>query len=891
MPRRPLLRRSGGRHRNAVGRRAEEEARLEVEAYLELRARELEREGLAPEEARRRAETAFGSAEEIVARCRRIAERGASRRTWAERLASLPGDLRSALRVLVSRPLLSTTAMLTLALGIGASTALFSVVDAVLLRPLPYPAPERLVRLFEASATTPEFPVAPGNLLDYRELTDVFDGVAAYLRGDLQLSDPDEPAQLTGLRVSAGYFETLGRPPRLGRGFTREDEVPDTRTAVISDRLWRERFHSDPGIVGATLSLDGSSFTIIGVAPAGLRHVGGSYRSVAYGEQVDVWWPLWLAPGEASRGAHYTSVIARLRQGINLASAQDTLSALSRRLQERYPESNDGWVARLVPLRDRIVGRARPLLLVLMAAVAVVLTIACVNVANLLLAASGSRLREIAVRAALGASRGRLARQLLFESGLLAVGGGLLGVAAAAAGVRALVAIAPPGLARIHEIGIEPTVLAFATTLTLATGLAFGLAPTRRLARQAPAQVLRQEGDSRSGTRRAGPLDLLVVLEAALAGALLVGAFLLLHTFINVATVDTEFGPQGVLSVRIGLPGSSYPAGEKRNAFYRRLRERALELPGVTGAGFGSDLPWDGYDENTGFHIVGWTPPDGSEPGARYHFRGPGYFAALDIPVIRGRELDPADTADSEPVLLINQAAAERYWGTAAAPGSALGATVDLWGQQRRVVGIVGDVMDGPTGSEARPALYVPISQWPHDPMLLVLESDADPVVLVAGLRRAVREIDPRIPIADVRSLASVTAERSAGERFALQVAGLLAISALALTAIGLYGVLAFDVSTRRREVGIRIALGADSGRIVRGLVSRGVGLAATGLVLGMLAASRAGAGMRAILYGVEATDPLSYAGAASLLLLVALVAAWLPARRAARLPPVTAMR
>jgi predicted permease len=894
-PERPESR-DGTRVSRAAAARAEREAQAEVQLHLDLRVEELITSGLSRAQAEALAREQFGDPQAVCRDVGRIAALAARRTEREELMWNLVSDLRITLRKWARRPAFVAVTVLTLALGIGANSAIFSVVHGILLQPLPYADPDSLVRLFEESPRISRFPVAPGNYLDYRRDNGVFDNVAIYTRDDLQLSDSEPAVRLTALRVSAGYFETLGYRPAFGRTFTMEDELDgNSRRVILADRVWRERFDADRSVIGRSVSISGEAYEIVGVMPPGVQHVGGGYRSMPHGETVDAWWPLVLEEGRARRFAHFTNGIARLRSGVEMSVAQQYMTALSDRLARDYPDSNTDWTATLVPLRDEIVGTAAPVLWTLLGAAGFVLLIACANVANMMLAGATAQQREVAIRGSLGASRYRISRLLLTEALALAFAGGAAGLLLAWAGMRALLAVAPDGLPRLHEIGLHPPVLLFTLAVTLATGILFGMVPALRAARTDIIKSLRSEGSgATSSPQAAGLRKGLVVLETAVAFALLVAAGLLLQSFLTIVAVEPGFAPQGTLTASFTLPESQYGELAQQNTFYQELGDRLRGMPGVTEVGMGSDLPWTGYDENSGFSIVGFERPEGMRLMARYHFRGPGAFAATGIPIVAGREFDAADGPDAEPVILINEAAAERFWNAADGAGAPVGSQMEVWGDTRTVVGVVGTVADSPTDAEPRPAFYFPITQRAiagGGSVFIAVRADGDPGSMVSPFRTIMREIDPTIALADVRALTDITGAARATERFTSQLVGLFALLALVLAIAGIYGVLAYLVGERDREIGIRMALGADRTRVLRMVTGQGLRLVTIGLLLGWVAAFSLSRGLESLLFGISGRDPWTFAGVTAILLIVAAAACYLPARRASRVPPLEVLR
>lgn len=818
-----------------------------------------------------------------VRRCQQSANRESTMRTLLQ-------DVRYAGRLLMRSPGFAALAIATLAIGIGANAAIFSVVHAVLMEPLPYAEPDRLVRVFEENPRYPKFPMAPGNFRDYRATLRSFEGLAAYERADLQAGG-DRPEQLRGMRVTPGFFTLLGWTPPLGRDFTADEEQSGRNDVVVlSHALWQRRFAADPSIVGRTVLLSDRPFVVAGVLAPGFQHVGSTFRSYGHGETVDVWWVRGIRPVPLpqDRHQHFLNVIGRLRAGVALAQAQEELTAAAAELARQHPVSNGSWTARLSPLRDEIVGSVEPMLLVLLAAVQIVLLLACVNVAGLLLGRATLRGREIGVRAALGATRTRLVRQLAVESLVLAVAGGVLGIALAALVVRLLPVLGPADTPRLAAAAIDWQVMAFALAATFATALIFGLVPALQLARASTNDTLKHGGRGGATGTHSRTRGLLVAAEIALAFVLVAGAGLLLRSFVKLSAVDHGFRAGQVLTARVSLPQARYPEPAAA-AFYARLRGRVATLPGVVDVGLASSLPWTGYDENTSIRIVGRTFPPRQAPQARYHMVTPGYFAALRIPLVAGRHIGETDVDPQPPVVVVNERLARRFWS---APEAAVGARLDVWGQERTVVGVVGNVGDTPWAEAAADALYFPQAQESHgQDMMLAIRAGAEPRSLVEPLMRAVRDIDPGLPLGHVMPLTDVAGRALEARRFLLLLVMAFGATALFLAVVGVYGVMAQAVGERVREFGVRQALGASPADILRLVMRNAATLGLAGSAAGLALAFASTRMLQASLYGVQATDPLTFFSVAALLLAVALAAAYLPARRAMRVDPASALR
>ena len=713
-----------------------------------------------------------------------------------------------------------------------------------------------------------------------------FDDFATFARGDLDLSVNDRPERLTGMRVSNGFFHLLGFEPELGRAFLPIDEINgNEHVAVISRALWERSFGKDAAIIGAPVTLSGMSFTIIGVIGSGLQHVGGDYHSLPHGGNVDVWWPLTMDP--KVRTSHFLNAIARLKPGITREQAEARMNVIAQQLEEQHPEDKD-WRISIVSLRDEIVGGAQTMLLILFGAAGFVLLIACVNIANLLLATATARQKEIAVRTALGAGRLRLIRQMLTESLLIAVGGGMAGLLVARWGIEALVALGPKQIPRLHMLSLDWRTFAFALTASLLTGALFGLAPALQISSVNLNESLKEGGRGSSGGSRHNRLrGLLVIAEVSLAFVLLIGAGLLMRTFFYLQNVDPGFNPERVLTATLDLPRARYSTGRKASAFYRELIGRMAALPGVQGAAATSDLPWTGYDENTSFGIEGRQFSDDEDPSAQYHFATPDYFRTLGIPLLEGRFFSEADDADAPRVIVINKSMADRYWPDA----DAVGKRVRLWGETRMIAGIVGDLKDSPGELRAKPGFFFPVNQQAQSGLVLVVRTERDPISLLAAMRSEIAALDKELPLSDARTLEQIASAAVARTRFTMLLLSVFAGVALLLAAVGIYGVVSYSVTQRTHEIGIRVALGAQR-RDVIGLVARqGMTLVVAGMGAGLAAALVLTRLMSSLLFGVSAGDPITFAGIAVLLMGVALGACFVPARRAMKMDPMVALR
>ncbi len=807
-------------------------------------------------------------------------------------MATLWQDMEYAFRMLRRSPGFTAIAVLTLALGIGANTAIFSVVSGVLLRPLPYPESGELVRVFTVLPTQPHFPMAVADFYDYRERSKVFGSSALYAERDLDLTAHERPEHLSGMAVTHEYFRVLGFHPILGREFEESEEYKKSNHVVmLSERLWRTRFNSDPDIVGKGVLLSGESFTVIGVMPAGMQHVGGDFHSPAHGETVDLWWPLGLLPHEAAgcdRGCHYLNMVARLAPGISAAQAGAEMNSVSVQLAKEHPDNAHQIL--VVPLKEEIVGRARLMLFVLLGAVGFLLLIACVNVANLSLARATARQREFALRAVLGAGNFRILRQLLTESLLLAFLGCGVGIVFAIWGVDALIALGPEKLPRLQAVHMDAGVLGFAALITVLTSVIFGLAPALATLRTDVNQTLK-DGDrgTTPASGRSGLRNFLVIVETCLALVLLAGAGLLMRTFINLQHVDAGFQPEHVLTFRTDLPNKRYPDDATSIRFYKNLVERIKTLPGVQAAGVSSDIPWTGYDENSSFTIEGRPENPNDSPEARYHFATAGYFESIGTPVVSGRAFALTDDEKAPKVVMINAALARRYF-----PGEdPVGKLLDLWSMKGvKIIGVVGDVKDSPDGGAAKPAFY--FNDWQNsdrDARVIVLRSSGNLAPLVQAIRAEISAMDKDLPVTDIKPMEDVGAHALSSARFTFLLIGCFAGLALLLACVGIFGVMAYSVTQRTHEFGIRMALGAQQRDVLRMVLAQGARLLIAGLILGWIAAFSLTRVMSGLLYGVRASDPWTFAAVSALLALVTIAACVLPALRATKVDPIEALR
>ena len=813
-------------------------------------------------------------------------------------------DWRFAWRGLARSPGFTAIAVVTLALGIGANSAIFTVVNAVVMRPLPYANANRLVRVtadFKGLSAT-DVGLSEPELLDYRDRSGLFEAVAGVWAINANLTEIDQPERVETLLASPSYFDVLGVRPQLGRLFGPEDTAPGiTEVLVISDALWRRRFGASPSALGRKLRVDNDWYTVVGVLPPGFRHPGRSVLT-----DVDVWAPANFAASPFAkppvRGAYFlTGAIARLRPGITIDQARERLAAFGQGLRSAYPNDypvRADWTPRLLPLQDDLIGSVKPALLMLFGAVGVVLLIACANMANLLLARASTRQRELAVRRALGSSRGRLVRLMLTESVMLSALGGIAGAAVTVWLVEALVAMAPAGLPRIQEVAIDGQVFLFTAVVTLVTAIVFGTVPAVQSSKADVSDGLK-EGSRGASSGRGLVRSALVVVEFALALVLLVGAALLVRSFWRLQHVDLGFDPRHVLTARLWLPQPNEPSTgpyfkhPARVAAFEEILRRARTLPGVTAAAAVTVLPFDGARPTRALTIEGSETDDRSKmPIAPISLASAGYFELMDIRLQRGRTFTEQDDDRAMPVVVITEAFARRGW----AGQDPVGRRVHFGGPQAKnpwmtVVGIVNDVRTERLEDPARPSLYQPLKQATNLNLSLVLKTGADPQTLAVPLAREVRAVDPDQPTYGVRTMDEIVSYATASRRFSTQLLGAFATLALVLAAVGIYGVMAFVVGQRTREIGIRIALGANPRSVVRLVLGQALTLAAAGVVAGAAAAVLVTRLLSGLLFEVRTTDPLTYGTIALLLGITAAIAAWRPARRAALVDPIRALR
>jgi putative ABC transport system permease protein len=866
-------------NRSAADRDLDDEARH----YFDEAAAEYVSRGMSPAEARRAARLEWGSVTTVSERVRDYG--------WENMVSTFVGDLRYAARRLRGSPVFSVVTVLTLALGLGASTAIFSAVSPILFEPLPYPHPERVVAIWDAAADGTRIPVTFGTYRELEQRARAFEALAVARTWQPASTGPAEPARFDGQRVTAAYFRVLGVRPALGRDFeAADDRVGGPRVVILSDGLWRRRFGGDPSILERPITLNETSYSVVGVMPAGFENVPAA--------AAELWTPLQYDPSLPPDGrewGHHLIMVGRLRPGMPIDQARHELDAIAR---SRVPEfARPAWAAldqslRLRSLQDDATASVRPALLAVLGAVLLLLAIACVNVTNLLLARGAERRAEFAMRIALGAGRARVIRQILTESAVLSVLAGVFGIAIAIAGVDALIALSPPDLPRAGAIGVDARVFAFALCATTLVGLLVGLMPALQASRGSLHGGVQQESRRATGahqlTRRA-----LVVAEVALALMLLIGSGLLLRSLNQLFAIEPGFNPASVLTMQVQTSGGRYVADAARRQFYTQALEAVRALPGVKSAGFTSQLPLSGDDEQYGvaFESNPTGNPENEGSALRYAV-SPGYVETMAIPLRRGRLFDSGDATAAPAPVLINESFARRRF-----PGQdPIGRRIHFGSRERPwdvIVGVVGDVRQASLAAGPTDAVYIPATQWPWaDPvMALVVRAHGDTAALAPAVRAAIWSVDKNQPIVRVATMDALLAASGGERRFALILFETFGLVALVLAATGIYGVLSGSVTERTREIGVRAALGASRRTILVMVLRQGITLTVIGIGIGLVAAVAASRALITLLFQVTRVDPITYAGVVALLLCVSAVACWFPAWRAVRVDPAVTLR
>jgi putative ABC transport system permease protein len=798
-------------------------------------------------------------------------------------------DLRYGFRTLWRSRGFALIAILALALGIGANSAIFSVVNGVLLRPLPYPQPERLFIVWEKGRQLDEMSIAYPNYSDWRAQNQSLENLAIFRRESFNLTGNNEPEQLTGAQVSANLFATVGVKPIMGRDFLPEEDTPaGNPVTILSYGLWQRRFGADTKIIGKNLSLNGKDFTVIGVMPP----------RFSYPSRMELWVPIApysTNPNWTDRGNHPGIYgVARIKQGVSVEQANTELDTIAMRLEQTYPKSNSGNRVVLTPLLGYLVKEIKPALLLLLGAVGFLLLIACANVANLLLARATARQREIAVRAALGASRWRIIRQLLTESVMMALCGGGLGLVMAMWGTDLIISMVPEDMPRIHDVSVDGRVLAFMVAVSILTGIIFGLMPAIHASKPDLNEALKDGGRAGAASPRGHRIRSgLVISEVALALVLLIGAGLLIKSFARLRAVNPGFNADNLLTFSVALPVAKYPEDPQRLIFYRQLLARLSALPGVSSVGVTSDLPFISGSQ-TSFNISGRPLLERNDrPLADYQNVNGDYFPAMGMTLLRGRAFNDQDVKDSARSVIIDEGFARRYWPNEDPIGKQLfEGEKDLPENRFTIVGVVNSIKLESLNSEpTRCQLYFSYTMFPQRRSSLLVRASGDLAGLAAAIKHVVQEIDKDQPIYDLQTMNQILADSIAPQRLAAMLLTVFAALALLLAIVGIYGVMAYSVTQRTHEIGVRMALGAQTGDVLKMVIKQGMMLVSIGVAIGLAAAFALVRAMSSLLYGVSASDPSTYLTIAALLILVAMLANYIPARRAAKVDPMIALR
>jgi putative ABC transport system permease protein len=827
-----------------------------------------------PAAARRQALVELEGVEQVKERVRDV-RRGA----WLEQARQ---DVRYALRLVRRDPGLTTVVVLTLALGIGATTAMFTVVNGVLFEPLPYPAPERLMTVYGASTMHEHQRVSlsAADFLDWRARNHIFEPVAAYANALLNYTGPEGPEQIGGLSVTADFFAALGVAPALGRTFLPAEDRPGTElVAVVSDAFWRRHLHADPNRIGQPIGFSGRSYVLVGVMPPSFRF--------GLPQEAGAWVSMKLAP-PTRRGPYFLRGLGRLKRGASEEQMRRELATIAGDIREQAKYTN--WSLAAINMRDALVGDVRRALLIMLGAVVLVLAIACANVANLLLARSTVREKEVALRAALGAGRARLVRQLLTECLLLGGMGGAAGLLLAYWGTGALLALAPASIPRLQSVHIDARMLAFATTLSLVSAVLFGLAPMIQSSRPSLIRALKEGRSAGEGAHKRRVRGALVVAEVALSLMLLMGAGLLVRSFSRLQNVDIGINADRVVSMQISLPGSRYPEPAQRVRFYSQMLDRIEAVPGVQSAAITLSLPPDQLQVEDTFIVEGRPAPRASNPLADLMLVSPQYFRVMGIRLLEGREFTHTDTADAPRVVIINETMRRRFFADENPIGKRIKQTA-AENPSMEIVGIATDVKYAGVGAATNPAMYEPYMQNPGSPMFLVVRAAADPLRLMPSIRGAIWSVDKDLPVTRVRTIDELVYRSKAEPRFRAMLLSLFGAAALILAAVGIYGVVSYSVTQRTHEIGVRMALGARHGDVIRLVLVQGLTLVVGGIGIGLAGAAVASRLLGALLFEIGPHDPMTFASVAALLVVAALSAVALPAARATRVDPLDALR
>lgn len=858
--------------RGQVEAELNEELRYHLERQIEVNTAA----GMSVEEARYAALRAMHGLDQRKEECRDMRRVRLIEDLWQ--------DFRFGLRSLLKRPGFTAIALLALALGIGANTAIFSLVNAVILQPLPYRDPDRLISVYGTRNRSTQGSVGPTDFLDYRSQNKTFEQFAASgsMMLPMNLTGSGEPERLNASIITGNYFDTFGVRPALGRGFSLENEkTGQDHVTVLSHAFWQTRFGGDPNIVNKTINLDGKAYEVLGVMPA----------EVVLPQPAQLWVPINFDadPEMKMRNARFLRGIGRLKEGVTLDQAQTDTDLIAAQLEQQYPDSNTGWSLRLIPLREILVGGSRTMLFILFGAVGFVLLIACANVANLLLVRAAARQKEIAMRTALGASRLRIIRQMITESLLLAIFGGALGALLAVAGVKLLVSLGEDNIPRTANVKIDATVLAFTLLISLATGLLFGLAPAIRTMKENLVDALKDgiRGGSEA-TVKNRTRSLLVVFESAIAVMLLIAAGLLIRSLVALQNVDPGFDPNNVLTLRVDLPRQKYNTPEKASNFFEQLETRVAGLPGVEAVGLITDLPLSGEARDMPYRVEG-RPATSDIAFVDFRRVNKNYFSAMRIPLRRGRNFTEQEVRQSDKAIVVSQAFVDSVFPNEEALGKRLIIWSGIRNEPYEIIGIVGDTRYQSLQGEPSATMYVPTRELLF--VNLVIRTQGDPLSLVGGVRKEVNALDPDQPIAAIRPMTEWVAMSAAGARYRTTLLGLFALLAMILAATGIYGVMSYSVAQRTQEIGVRMALGARPLDVLKLVVRQGMMLALIGVIVGLAGALALTRVMSSLLFGVTERDPITFVAVAALLIVVAFISCFVPAHRATRIDPLIALR
>ena len=858
--------------RGQVEAELNEELRYHLERQIEVNTAA----GMSVEEARYAALRAMHGLDQRKEECRDMRRVRLIEDLWR--------DFRFSLRSLLKRPGFTAIALLALALGIGANTAIFSLVNAVILQPLPYRDPDRLISVYGTRNRSTQGSVGPTDFLDYRSQNKTFAQFAASgsMMLPMNLTGSGEPERLNASIITGNYFDTFGVRPALGRGFSLENEkTGQDHVTVLSHAFWQTRFGGDPNIVNKTINLDGKAYEVLGVMPA----------EVVLPQPAQLWVPINFDadPEMKMRNARFLRGIGRLKEGVTLDQAQTDTDLIAAQLEQQYPDSNTGWSLRLIPLREILVGGSRTMLFILFGAVGFVLLIACANVANLLLVRAAARQKEIAMRTALGASRLRIIRQMITESLLLAIFGGALGALLAVAGVKLLVSLGEDNIPRTANVKIDATVLAFTLLISLATGLLFGLAPAIRTMKENLVDALKDgiRGGSEA-TVKNRTRSLLVVFESAIAVMLLIAAGLLIRSLVALQNVDPGFDPNNVLTLRVDLPRQKYNTPEKASNFFEQLETRVAGLPGVEAVGLITDLPLSGEARDMPYRVEG-RPATSDIAFVDFRRVNKNYFSAMRIPLRCGRNFTEQEVRQSDKAIVVSQAFVDSVFPNEEALGKRLIIWSGIRNEPYEIIGIVGDTRYQSLQGEPSATMYVPTRELLF--VNLVIRTQGDPLSLVGGVRKEVNALDPDLPIAAIRPMTEWVAMSAAGARYRTTLLGLFALLAMILAATGIYGVMSYSVAQRTQEIGVRMALGARPFDVLKLVVRQGMMLALIGVIVGLAGALALTRVMSSLLFGVTERDPITFVAVAALLIVVAFISCFVPAHRATKVDPLVALR